>query len=68
VIDEKVKDLKQHMQDVSGQMEKLQEGLSSGEQNDVDGIGDITNSLENMQSILDEFKTSDDNDSKGRED
>jgi methyl-accepting chemotaxis protein len=68
VIDEKVKDLKQHMQDVSGQMEKLQKGLSSGEQNDVDGIGDITNSLENMQSILDEFKTSDDNDSKGRED
>lgn len=65
VIDKKVNDLKQNMQNVSGQMAKLQEGLPSVENKDVDGIA---SSLKNMQSILDEFKTSDDNDSNGRED
>ena len=68
VIDNKVMDLKQNMQDVSGQITKLQEGLTAGDKKEIDSIPDITNSLKNIQNILDEFKTSDNNNSKGQED
>ncbi len=67
VIDGKVMGLKHNMKDVSEQIEKIQQGLPSEDQKSISGITDITHSLKKVQAILDEFKTSDDNDSKGRE-
>jgi methyl-accepting chemotaxis protein len=71
VIDGKVADVKQDVQDAVNQLTELKDRLSSPDKLDPasieHSIQDISGRLSNLRSKLEQFKTSNDNDSMDRE-